>query len=96
MDKIYMTAEGKNVAAFVVYGDTSDSKIYDGTGASKTQIAEADLVAAFKNGRVLVAIVGQSATDYLEVIKVSGNKASTVDLVSSTVTVTEWAAKAAE
>ena len=96
MDKLFMNADGKNVAAFVVYGDTADSKIYDGTGASKEQIAEADLVAAFKNGRVLVAIVGQSATDYLEVVKVSGNKASTVDLESSTVTVTEWAAKAAE
>ena len=96
MEKIFMTADGKNVAAFVVYGDTTDSKIYDGTGSSKKQIDEADLVAAFKNGRVLVAIVGQSATDYLEVVKVSGNKASTVDLVSSTVTVKEWAAKAAE
>lgn len=96
MEKIYMTADGKNVAAFVVYGNTTDSKIYDSTGASKKQIEEADLVAAFKNGRVLVAIVGESATDYLEVIKVSGNKASTVDLASSTVTVTEWAAKAAE
>lgn len=96
MEKIYMTADGKNVGAYVVYGDTTDSKLYDGTGASKTQIEEADLAAAFKNGRVLVAIVGQSATDYLEVVKLSGNKASTVDLVSSTVTVTEWTAKAAE
>ena len=96
MEKIYMTADGKNVAAYVAYGDTTDSKLYDGTGASKKQIEEAELVAAFKNGRVLVAIVGQSATDYLEVVKVSGNKASTVDLVSSTVTVTEWSAKAAE
>lgn len=96
MEKIYMTADGKNVAAYVVYGNTTDSKIYDGTGTSKAQITEEDLIAAFKNGRVLVAIVGESATDYLEVIKVSGNKASTVDLASSTVTVTEWSAKAAE
>ena len=96
MEKIYMTADGKNVAAFVVYGNTTDSKIYDSTGTDKKQIEEAELISAFKNGRVLVAVVSQSSTAYLEVVKVVDNKATTVELVGNTATVKEWAAKATE
>ncbi len=94
MKKFFNDASDKNVANVVFYGDTTDSKLYYTTGTGKEQVTEEDLQHAFLQSSVLVAIVGESATDYLKVVKVSGNKASTVDLASSTVTVTEWTAKA--
>ena len=92
MERVFDDANDKNVAAYVVYGKASDSKLYDSTAEDAKQITQEELANFFAKGRLIVNV----STASYAVVKVAANKAYTVDLVSGTVSVTEWSAKAAE
>ena len=92
MERVFDDANDKNVAAYVVYGKASDSKLYDSTAEDAKQITQEELANLFAKGRLIVKV----STASYAVVKVAANKAYTVDLVSGTVSVTEWSAKAAE
>lgn len=92
MERVFDDANDKNVAAYVVYGKASDSKLYDSTAEDAKQITQEELANFFAKGRLIVKV----STASYAVVKVAANKAYTIDLVSGTVSVTEWSAKAAE
>lgn len=92
MERVFDDANDKNVAAYVVYGKASDSKLYDSTAEDAKQITQEELTNFFAKGRLIVKV----STASYAVVKVTANKAYTVDLVSGTVSVTEWSAKASE
>lgn len=92
MERVFDDANDKNVAAYVVYGKASDSKLYDSTAEDAKQITQEELTNFFAKGRLIVKV----STASYAVVKVAANKAYTVDLVSGTVSVTEWSAKASE
>lgn len=94
MQAIYDDAKDKNIANYVFYGNTTDSKLYYSTAEDAEQVKEEDLLDAFQKGRAVVAVVGDDSTAYYAVTKVEGNKAYTLDVVETVVTVTEWAALA--
>lgn len=91
----YDTSRDKNVGTYVFYGNTTDSKLYyDLTLETPVQVTQEDLEASFKAGRAVVSVTAEEVETLYAVVAVVGNKAKTVDVVSSTVTVTEWTAKA--
>ena len=92
MERIFDDANDKNVASYVVYGKASDSKLYDSTAEDAKQITQEELANFFAKGRLIVKV----STASYAVVKVAANKAYTVDLVSGTVSVTEWSAKSSE
>lgn len=92
MERVFDDANDKNVASYVVYGKASDSKLYDSTAEDAKQITQEELANLFAKGRLIVKV----STASYAVVKVAANKAYTVDLVSGTVSVTEWSAKASE
>ena len=91
MKKVFIDAVDKNVAAVIVFGKAADSKLYV-DAAYTTQVEEAVVVDAFVKGTLLV--IDGDAT--LKPVKVEGNKVLTLDYASSTLSATEWVAKAAE
>ena len=93
----YEKANDQHIGTFVVYGKASDSKLYyDLSVQTPVQVTEKDLKHAFESGRLLVSVTSSNVETLYAVVAVVGNKAKTVDVVSSTATVTEWTAKAAE
>lgn len=91
MTKVFIDADDKYVAAVIVYGKSADSKLY--VDADYTTQAEAAAVAdAFLKGVLVV----KNGTKVFKPVKVDGNKVLTIDYASSTVSATEWTAKAAE
>lgn len=88
--KVYQDACDKYVTSNVFYGKTADHKVYV-DAAYTTQAAEAVVLDAFLKG-VLVLKVGDA---YYKPVKVAANKITTAELVSSTATITEWTAAAA-
>ena len=92
MKKIFIDASDKYVAAVVVYGKAADSKLYIDAEYT-TQAEEADVADAFVKNQLVV----MAADDVvLKPVKLDGNKVLTIDYASSTVSATEWTAKAAE
>jgi hypothetical protein len=92
MERVFDDANDKNVAAYVIYGKASDSKLYYSSVDGADQVTEADLADIFAKGRVII----KSGTASYAVVKVAANKAYTIDEVSSAVSLVEWSAKAAE
>jgi hypothetical protein len=90
MKKIFKDAKDKNVGKYVVYGDSTDNKLYYTTDENKEQVTEEDLNDAFVRGG-LVIVVGDAT---FVPVSVEANVAKTVDTVSSAVALVEWAAKA--
>lgn len=95
MKTVFEKANNKFVAEFIIYGKASDSKLYyDLAAETPVQVTEEDLQRLFATGKLVISVtVSDVETLYLPVAVV-GNKAKTVDVASSTVTVTEWSAKA--
>lgn len=92
MERVFDDANDKNVASYVVYGKSSDKKLYYTTAENAEQVTEADLANFFSKGRLIVKV----STASYAVVKVSANKAYTVDEVSSAIALVEWTAKASE
>ncbi len=93
MKKIYDDAKDKNVASVVVYGDTTDNKLYrEASGATKTQITEEELQDLFLKRRLIINVDGELFVP----VSVDDNKAAIVTTVESTLSLVEYAAKAAE
>jgi hypothetical protein len=91
MTKVFIDAADKYIAAVIVYGKTSDSKLYVDAEYT-TQAEEAAVADAFLKGVLVV----KNSTKVFKPVKVDGNKVLTIDYSSSTVSATEWTAKAAE
>lgn len=91
MKKVFIDAVDKFVAAVIVFGKSSDSKLYVDAEYT-TQVEEAVVVDAFVKGTLLI----MDGDTTLKPVKLEGNKVLTLDYASSTVSATEWEAKAAE
>lgn len=91
MKKIFIDASDKYVAAVVVYGKAADSKLYVDAEYT-TQAEEADVADAFIKNQLVV----MDDDVALKPVKLDGNTVLTIDYASSTVSATEWTAKAAE
>lgn len=91
MEKIFQTANEKNVKSFVVYGKSADSKLYY-EPEFKTQVTELDMFTAFTKGMLVV----KAGDAYLAPLAVNANKVTTADMSGSpaAITGTQWAAKA--
>lgn len=91
-NRVFDDARDKNVANFVVYAKTSDSKLYyDLTATTPVQVTQADIEDAFAKGRLIV--VDEDGASLVP-FAIKANKVTTAKLVSSTLTATEWAAVA--
>ena len=91
MEKLFIDASDKYVAAVIVYGKSADSKLYVDADYS-AQAGEAEVADAFVKGILVV----KNGNKVFKPVKVDGNKVTTIDYASSTVSATEWTAKAAE
>lgn len=91
MERAYLDAFEKNVGTFVVYGKTSDHKLYLESSYT-TQAPQADVERAFAMGLLLVKV---STTAYKPVC-MAANKVTIAELAGSpaAATLTEFAAKA--
>lgn len=92
MKKIYDDAKDKNVASCVLYGDTTDHKLYhEATGASKTQVTQAELTDLFDKMRVII----ESNDKKFIPVKLDGATVTTIDVSSNTVIKVDWTAMTA-
>lgn len=91
LERIFNDAKDQYVAALVVYGKSADKKLYLEAGY-KNQAAQADVADAFAKNLLLVKV----GDDFFKPVKISGNKVTIADLVTSSVTLTEYQAKASE
>ena len=91
MEMIFQDAKDKYVAAVVVYGKTSDSKLYVDADYS-AQVEQAVVEDAFAKNVLLVKV----GTASYRPVKVAANKVLVLDLASGAVAATEFTAKAAE
>ncbi len=91
----FETANEQHVRNYTVFGDPTDYKLYyDMTAEQLEQVTEEDLNKAFTTGKLIIAVTNNEVTNFYRPVVVTGNVAKTVDVASSTVTVTEWAALA--
>jgi len=93
MSKIFEDANDQHVRNIIVYGKTSDYKLYT-TSAKTTQVAQAVVEDAFAKGMLLV-----QEGDVLRVpIALNGNKVITAALAGSPAAITgvAWTAKATQ
>ena len=91
MEMIFQDAKDKYVTAVVVYGKTSDSKLYVDSDYS-AQVEQAVVEDAFAKNVLLVKV----GTASYRPVKVAANKVLVLDLASGAVAATEFTAKAAE
>lgn len=91
MDKIFQDAKDIHVTAVIVYGKTSDSKIYVDPDF-ETQVDQAVVEDAFNKGVLLVKV----GTASYRPVKVAANKVTIAELAGSpaAATLTEFSAKA--
>lgn len=90
MTKVFEDAIDQHVRNVIFYGKTADHKLYR-EGDYTTQVAVAELDDAFKKGACLVF----DGTNYLVPVAFAAGKVITMSGTTS-VTGTEWAAKAEE
>ena len=91
MEKIFEKANDQHIRSIVFYGKTADHKLYyDSACTTGKEVTQADLEYAFNLGVLLI----QESTTLRVPIVLSTNKVKTVDVSSSTVSVTEWTATA--
>lgn len=55
-NRTYLRAEDKFVGSVLVYGDSTDTKLYDGTGSTKAQVPVADATDAFMKNALLIKV----------------------------------------
>lgn len=89
MKRLYFDANDKNIATYVVYGDTETDKLY--TDAAKTVEASAAKVEDAFMKNLLTVVVGD---DTFKPVKFSGGVITVIDYASSAVAVLEFATKA--
>lgn len=90
MTKVFEDTNDLHVRSLIFYGNTADHKLYR-ESTYKTQITSDELADAFKKGMVLVF----NGTNYLVPVAFTAAKVITMYGTTS-VTGTEWAAKAGE
>lgn len=89
MDTKFINASDKNVANYVVYGKSADSKLYLESDY-KTQVPVSVAKAAFEKGLLII----KNGDVVLVPVNMSTNKFLTVALSSGSLAGTEWLAKA--
>ncbi|MBO7453230.1 MAG: hypothetical protein J6U54_23095 [Clostridiales bacterium] len=85
----FIDAADKYVAAKIVYGKAADSKLYL-EAAYTNQAPQADVEEAFLKNQLIVKV----GDVFYKPFKLDGNKVTVGGLVSTTVTLTEFQAKA--
>ena len=92
-----------HVGSIIVYGDTTDSKLYDGVGETKVQVKQAVVEQAYLAGKLIVAVPGAQSSDptaYYKPVAVIGTAVLTGFSDSTSVSgktvmgVVSWAAAA--
>ena len=63
LENVFEKGSQVHVGSIVVYGNTSDSKLYDKVGEGKTQVKQAVVEQAFLAGKLVVAVPGAEAAD---------------------------------
>lgn len=92
MKKVYDDAKDKNVASYIVYGDSTDNKLYhEATGTTKTQVTEAELNDLFTKRRLII-VSGDVA---YSPVKVKDNVATCIDINSDAIVKVEFEALSA-
>lgn len=95
---IYDQLKDKNIANYVVFAKAADSKLYK-EAAFTNQVEEAELNDAFLKGRLVICTDADNGV-FEAAVKVAANKAytmaSTTVETTTTISMVEWAAKAAE
>ncbi len=92
MDKVFIDAVDKNVSSIVVYAKPEHGRsLYLDEDYINRAYPE-DVEDAFTKNLLLVKV----GNDFFKPVKISGNKVTIADLVSTTVTLTEYQAKASE
>lgn len=91
MEMIFQDAKDKYVTAIVVYGKSADGKLYVDAEYS-AQVEQAVVEDAFDKGVLMVKV----GTASFRPVKVAANKVTVIDVVSGSVSATEFQAKAAE
>lgn len=92
MKKVYDDANDKNVASYIVYGDSTDNKLYhESTGSTKTQVTEAELNDLFTKRRLIIV----SGDVVYSPVKVEGNVATCINVSSDTIVKVEFEALSA-
>lgn len=95
MKTTFERANDQHVAQFIVFGNATDNKLYyDLSAKTPVQVTEEDLQKAFATGKLVISVTVSDVETIYVPVAVVGNTAKTVDVASSTVTVTEWSAKA--
>lgn len=91
----FETANEQHVRNYTIFGNPTDSKLYyDITAEQLEQVTEEDLKKLFTTGKLIIVVTADETVTLYRPVAVTGNVAKTVDVASSTVTVTEWAALA--
>lgn len=91
MDKIFNQAKDKNVANFVVFGKSADSKLY--YESTYTNQVDQDVAEdAFLKGRLIIKV----GNNYFYPVSLASHKIKTLDYASSTASAVEWLTKASQ
>ena len=85
MEKIYQNFCDTNVCSYVVYGKTSDHKLYVDE-ACKTEAVKSEVIDAFEKGMLIIV----EGSNKLVPVAMTATKFVTVSVSASTVSGTEW------
>lgn len=91
MEKVFEQAKDLHVRNIVVYGDTSDNKLYR-EAEYKTEITTVELEDMFKKGALLI----NDGTNLLVGVVFAGNQVKTLGVADSDVVLVAWTAKTPE
>ena len=100
LDNTFEKGSQVHVGSIIVYGDTTDSKLYDKAGTGKVQVKQAVVEQAFLAGKLVVAVPGDGSTAYYKAVGVNGTTVLTGYADSTSVSgktvmgVVSWAAAA--
>ena len=103
LDNVFEKGSQVHAGSILVYGNSSDSKLYDKVGDDKVQVKQAVVEQAFLAGKLVVVVPGAQSSDpteYYKALSVVGTKVLTGFKDSTSVSgktvmgVVEWAAAA--
>ena len=89
--RVFENANDLHVRNYIVFGNTTDSKLYYDAAYTK-EVPEVDLVDAFTKGALLINV----DTSYFIPISINGNVVKTIGEVDDAVALVSFSAKAAE
>lgn len=85
MDKIYQNFNDANIRSYIVYGKTSDHKLYIDS-ACKTEAVKDEVIDAFEKGMLIIV----EGNNKFVPVAMTATKLVTVTVSTSAVAGTEW------